>query len=139
MPAYEGCIMNTYPFSIYKRANRSCYSVSFKDNNGKYLRPVSTGKKTENEALQAAFQMLRDGIPQKKAAIPVNALSLNDVVRKLKGDDEAQTLLAELKRLDYVKSYVQSKSLGAVDFITFLDVFWDWESSPYTKEKPRYT
>jgi len=53
--------MNAYPFSIFKRADRSCYSVSFKDANGKYLPPVSTGKKTEAEAMQAAFQMLSNG------------------------------------------------------------------------------
>nr|AGS53537.1 hypothetical protein [uncultured bacterium contig00062] len=54
--------MNAYPFSLFKRADRSCYSVSFKDADGKYLRPVSTGKKDETEALQAAFKMMRDGI-----------------------------------------------------------------------------
>jgi len=58
--------MNAYPFSIFKRADRSCFSVSFKDANGKYLRPVSTGKKTEAEVIQVAFAMLRDGIPQGK-------------------------------------------------------------------------
>jgi len=54
--------MNAYPFSIFKRADRACYSVSFKDKNGKYLPPVSTGKKTEDEAMQAAFKMMSDGI-----------------------------------------------------------------------------
>jgi len=50
--------MNAYLFSLFKRADRSCYSVSFKDEAGKYLRPVSTGIKTEDEALQAAFKMI---------------------------------------------------------------------------------
>jgi len=67
--------MNAYPFSIFKRADRSCYSVSFKDENGKYLRPVSTGKKTEAEAVQAAFAMLRDGISHNKKAVTVQDLS----------------------------------------------------------------
>ena len=69
--------MNAYPFSIFKRADRSCFSVSFKDPNGKYLRPVSTGKRTEAEALQAAFIMLREGIQQKQKTVTVNDLSLN--------------------------------------------------------------
>jgi hypothetical protein len=56
--------MNAYPFSIFKRADRPCYLVSFKDDNGKYLPPFSTKKKTEAEALKVAFQWLRDGIPQ---------------------------------------------------------------------------
>ena len=57
--------MNALPFSSIKRADRSCYSVSFKDANGKCLRPVSTGKKTEKEALEIAFKWLRDGVDRK--------------------------------------------------------------------------
>ncbi len=57
--------MNALPFSVFKRTDRSCFSVSFKAPDGKYLRPVSTGKKTEPEAIQAAFQMYRDGITTK--------------------------------------------------------------------------
>ena len=74
--------MNDYPFSVFKRADRSCYSVSFKDSSGKYLRPVSTGKKTEKEAMDMAFIWLRDGIPQKEVAIRVSDLPLKDTVRK---------------------------------------------------------
>jgi len=47
--------MNAYLFSIFKSADRACYSVSFKDPNGKYLRPISTGKKNEADALQIAL------------------------------------------------------------------------------------
>jgi len=129
--------MNALPFSIFKRADRSCYSVSFKDADGKYLRPVSTGKKTENEAMEIAFKWLRDGIPQKEAALRVSDLSLKDVVRKIKHGDEAEILLTELRRLGWVKSYVHSDTPGAVDFISFLNEFWDWEKSPYIKEKLR--
>ena len=69
--------MNAYPFSIFKRADRSCYSVSFKDADGKYLRPVSTGKKTENEAMEIAFKWLRDGISQKKEQVKQYFLRLS--------------------------------------------------------------
>jgi hypothetical protein len=126
-----------YPFSIFKRADRSCYSVSFKDVNGKYLRPVSTGKKTEKEAMEVAFMWLRDGIPQKEAVLKVSDLSLKYMARKIKAGDEAETLLTELRRLGWVKSYVQSETPGAVDLISFLNSFWDWDNSPYIKEKQR--
>ena len=66
---YKRYFMNAYPFSIFKRADRSCYSVSFKDANGKYLPPVSSGKKTEKEAIEIAFKWLRDGIPQNENPI----------------------------------------------------------------------
>ena len=73
------CEVRYERLSIFKRADRSCYSVSFKDVNGKYLRPVSTGKKTEKEAMKVAFMWLRDGIPQKETALKVSDLSLTDI------------------------------------------------------------
>jgi hypothetical protein len=69
--------MNALPFSIYKRADRSCYSVAFKDADGKYLRPVSTGKKTENEAMEITFKWLSDGISQKKEQVKQYFLRLS--------------------------------------------------------------
>ena len=39
--------MNAYPFSVFKRTDRPCFLVSFKDDTGKYLPPLSTKKKTE--------------------------------------------------------------------------------------------
>jgi len=50
----------SYPFSIFKRADRSSFLVSFKDSNGKYLPPVSIKKKTHGGAVQVAFHWLRD-------------------------------------------------------------------------------
>jgi len=58
--------MNAYPFSVFKRTDRPYFLVSFKDETGKYLPPVSTKKKSEAEAMEVAFKWLRDGIPQKK-------------------------------------------------------------------------
>jgi len=98
--------MNACLFSIYKRADRSCYSVSFKDADGNYLRPISTGKKTENEAREIAYLWLRDGIPHNKKELKVHDLSLKDVARKIKSKEEAEILLAELRRFGCVKSYV---------------------------------
>ena len=77
--------------------------MSFKDANGKYLPPISTGKKTENEAMEVAFKWLRDGIPQKNKALKVNDLTLKDVPRKIKTDAETEMLLAELKMLSKEK------------------------------------
>jgi len=129
--------MNAYPFSVFKRTDRPCFLVSFKDDTGKYLPPLSTKKKTEEEAREVAFKWLRNGIPQKKAAVRVSDLSMKDMVRKIKAGEEAETLLTELRRLGWVKSFVQSETPGAVDFISFLTEFWDWDTSPYIKEKRR--
>jgi integrase len=129
--------MNAYPFSIFKRADRSCFSVAFKDQNGKYLRPVSTGKKNEADAIQAAFAMLRDGIPQGKKSVTVHDLSLKDMVRKMNTGTEADIVLSEMKRLGWVKSVILKNTPQAVDFISFLTSFWDWNTSPYINDKLR--
>jgi integrase len=137
MPDLQRCNVNEYPFSVFKRADRPAYLVAFKDENGKYLSPVSTKKRTEAEAIQTAFLWLRDGIPQKQAALNVKDLSLKDTARKVGNTTEADIMLKELKRQGWIKNYVLADTPQAQDFSTFLTDFWDWEKSAYIKEKRR--
>jgi integrase len=129
-------VMNAYPFSIFKRADRPFYMVSFKDNNGKFLSPISTKKKTEDEAFKIAYQWLRDGVPKKDKTVTVQDLSLINAARRITGS-EAEIVINELKRNGLVKSCIFNGSTQAVDFISFLKNFWDWETSPYINEKLR--
>jgi len=129
--------MSTYPFSVFKKANRNYYQVSFKDDDGKYLPPLSTKKKTEDEAREVAFKWLRDGIPQKNNTLRVNDLSLIDAMRSIKTKDEAETALVELRRLGWVKGFTVKETPAAEGFIQFMTTFWDWDTSPYIREKLR--
>jgi hypothetical protein len=130
--------MKSLPFSVFKRANRPCYSVSFKNEaTGEYHPAISTRQKTEAEAVKTAFAWLRDGIPQKREPLKVESLALKDVARKIKTKAEADTLLGEMKRMGWVKSYVLAESPVAQDFILFLSEFWDWNKSAYIAEKRR--
>ena len=129
--------MNTYPFSIYKRADRPYFLVSFKNADGKFLAGISTKKKTEDEAMAVAFQWLRDGIPQKNEAFQTHELILKDAVRKIQTNTEAEAMLSELKRLGWIKNGVVKETPAAVSFISFLSGFWEWETSPYISEKLR--
>jgi integrase len=129
--------MDAYPFCVFKRADRPSFLVKFKDEAGNYLPPLSTKKTTREEAMKVAFKWLRDGIPQKKAVVRVNDLSVKDMARKLKQGDDVDTLLTELNRLGWVKSFVRKDTPQAEDFISFLTNFWNWETSPYIKEKLR--
>ena len=126
-----------YPFSIFKRADRPSYLVSFKDDEGKYLPPLSTKKKTEDEALQIAFRWLKEGIPQKQSQTSVQDLSLKNTARKINTGSEAEIIIKEFKRSGLVKKYIMNDTPQAVDFISYLKTFWDWETSPYIKEKLR--
>jgi hypothetical protein len=113
-------------------------SVSFKnEETGEYYPAISTRQKTEAEAVKTAFAWLRDGIPQKRMPVKVQDLALKDVARKIKTKAEAETLLNEMKRTGWIKSYVLSESPAAQDFTQFLSEFWDWEKPPYVREKRR--
>jgi integrase len=129
--------MPTYPFSLFKRADRPCFLVSFKDENGKYLPPLSTKMKDEQEALKIAFQWLQDGVPKKQNTVKVHSLSLRETVKSLKDNEEAQTMITELKRQGWLKSFVINNTPQAEEFIQFLSNFWNWDNSPYIKEKLR--
>jgi hypothetical protein len=64
--------MKSLPFSLFKRADRPCYMVSFKNEvTGEYLPAVSTRQKSESEAMKTAFAWLRDGIPGKEGRTDV--------------------------------------------------------------------
>ena len=129
--------MNAYPFSVFKRADRPSFLVSFKDDDGNYLPPLSTKKKTEAEALQVAFKWLKEGIPQKQNKTTVLDLSLKNAARKINSEGEAKIIINELKRSGLVKTFVMSNTEQAEDFISFLKTFWDWNISPYINEKLR--
>jgi integrase len=62
---------------------------------------------------------------------------MSEMLRKLKDGSEVEKVMAELQRSGWVKSYVQKDTFGAVDFVSFLKTFWDWETSPYVTEKRR--
>jgi integrase len=132
--------MKGLPFSVFKRANRPCYSVSFKNEaTGEYYPAISTRQKDEAEAVKTAFAWLRDGIPQKRRAVRVQVqdMALKDTARKIKTIAEAEILIEEMKKAGWVKSYVLAESQAAQEFAAFLSDFWDWEKSPYIKEKRR--
>ena len=100
--------MTPVPFSLFKSADRSTYCVVFKDDQGKQLSKISTKKKSYDEALQVAYQWLRDGIPQKQNTVRVHNLSLRETVKSLKDSTDAETMIAELKKQGWLKSFVMS-------------------------------
>ncbi|MGL4982242.1 MAG: hypothetical protein ACRC4W_05245 [Treponemataceae bacterium] len=50
---------NALPFSVFKRSNRSYFSVKFKNKEtGKYTSPISTGQTDEKKAIQTAWDKI---------------------------------------------------------------------------------
>jgi integrase len=130
--------MKSLPFSVFKRADRPCYSVSFKNEaTGEYYPAISTRQKTEAEAVKTAFIWLREKKKKKREPLKVESLALKDVARKIKTRAEAEMLLEEIKRMGWIKSYVLAESTAAHGFTLFLSEFWDWNKSAYIAEKRR--
>jgi integrase len=124
------------PFSVSRRKGRRFYYVQFKGEKGEYLPAISTKQTTEAAAIETAFKWLREGIPSRKNDINVDLL-MREALREIKTTSEADFVCRELKRLGLLKTYVIPMSKQDVDFVDFLYGFWDYDTSPYVKERLR--
>jgi integrase len=128
------------PFSVFKRANRPCYVVAFKNpQTGKYLTPISTRQVTETAAIQTAFEWFRDGIPQQSGkAVDLKQYTLREMAKDADlTEADAIFIIKELQRRGFLKSAVLAGTKQDRDFAEFLTNFWDYDNSPYIKEKLR--
>ncbi|GHV84252.1 hypothetical protein AGMMS50212_15920 [Spirochaetia bacterium] len=124
-------------FSVFKKASRNYYQVSFKDKDGKYLPAISTKQKTEAAAYQTAMQWLKEGIPAKQETLNVKQIELKELSRKIETPKELKPILDDLRRRGLLKSFVLSGTEQAQNFVDFLTDFWTWEKSAYIQEKCR--
>jgi integrase len=133
-------MLESLPYSIFKRANRPYYLVSFKDEiTGQYLPAISTKQLTKAGAVKTAIQWLRDGIPQKgSTAIDLQKLSLRSLFRDAALTlDDAAFFIEELKRRGLIRSAVFAGTKQDRDFGQFLEDCWTWDKSDYIAEKLR--
>jgi len=131
--------MKNLPFLVFRRSKRPFYSVKIKnEQTGKYLPEISTKKETKTEAIQIAFDWLKNGLPQKGEIVNFKKYTLRHMAKETDiTQDDAEFICKELQRRGLLKSYVLKESVQAVDFVTYLTDFWNWEKSPYIKEKLR--
>ena len=124
--------MPRLPFSLSRRSGREFIYVQFKNSQGRYLPAVSTRQTSDAAALETAFKWYREGIPLKKngrISIP-----LKEALRDIKNEMDVSYVCEELQRRGLLKTFVLAESPQAVDFGTFLENFWDFDSSPYITE-----
>jgi integrase len=131
--------MAKLPFSVFRRSGRRYYSVSFKNEaTGEYLPAISTKQETETAAIQTAFLWLKDGIPRQGATVTLKKYSLRDMAREADiSTADCEYICKELHRRGLVKTYTLTESPAAVSVEDFIQTFWDFETSPYIKEKLR--
>jgi hypothetical protein len=73
--------------------------------------------------------------PPKQETVKVRQLSLKSLARGISTEQEAETVLKELKRLGFLREYILAGTDKARGLIEFLSGFWDWQTSPYIQEK----
>jgi integrase len=127
--------MEHLPFCVFKRTGREFYYVKFKNEAGKYAPAISTKQKTKASAIATAYEWLKKGMPI--AGGGNVAISVMDALKQVQTTEEANFVCRELKRRGLLKSFVVTGSRQDVDFPSYLQNFWDYDASPYVKEKLR--
>lgn len=122
-------------FSVFSWEGRRFYYLQFKGEKGEYLPAVSTKQTSEAAAIETIFKWLREGRPTKNGGRI--GISVQEALRDIKTTSEADVVCKELKWQGLLKSYVVTESKQAVDFPAYLQNFWDYDASPYVKEKLR--
>jgi hypothetical protein len=131
--------MQDLPFSVLNRSGRKYFYVAFKsETDGSYLPSISTKQTTKADAVRIAWEWHSKGVPN-----PANRKSIeqSSIVHAMKkaviSTDEARAIIDELKKRGLIKSAIMAGSKGDRDFVEFLLEFWDFDRSPYVKEKLR--
>jgi integrase len=127
------------PFSVFLRGNRPNYYVAFKnETTGRYLPAISTKKTKEVDAVRQAWVWYREGIPRRGVQLDLKIASLRDNIRQADISlADAEFIIQDMKRRGFVLSCVFAGASDAVRFSDYLLEFWDFERSPYIREKLR--
>ncbi|MCL1910654.1 MAG: hypothetical protein FWG13_00410 [Leptospirales bacterium] len=129
--------MNSQPFSIFKRKDGKYFYVSFKNDDGKYSCAKSTKQTKKDAAIRTAWEWQINGMPVKtkngNVRVPISIKqSLSNVTV-----DDISYLCEQWIKKGFLKSYVLPETKAAIDFIQYMFEFWDYDKSPYVKEKLR--
>ena len=127
------------PFSVFRRGNRPCYYVALKnEETGDYLPAISTKKITKDAAIRQAWVWFKKDIPVKGGSLDLKTRSLHDTIRHASlSMPDAEFIMGELRRRGLVLSCVFAGTPDAVIFAEFIEEFWDYDRSPYIREKLR--
>lgn len=122
--------------------NKVFYAELVNPETGKRLTARSTGKTERDEALLVIAQWLQDGVPvgPMRRTRPISvALGLDSILSSIRktelNNDDAMTIVNVLRDRGLIDITAVKSGKGSEDFISFLETFWDYKSSPYVHEK----
>jgi integrase len=131
--------MITAPFTVFLRKGSPNYYVQFKNEvTGDYMPAISTRQKTKAAAMKTAWAWHSNGIPRKTNKQTVAERSLIDTAHKADiTQNDVEKIITEFQRRGFIKGAILAGSKADRDFCGFLLEFWDFDRSPYVKEKLR--
>lgn len=117
-------------FSLSQRYDSPYWYVSFKNPyTMKYGTKKSTGTTNKQEAIKVAYKMLFD-----EKANPI--LPILEALRSMElTATDAAEIVAILDKKQLISTIITKSDAGAEGITAFLTRFWDYETSPYVKEK----
>ena len=130
-------------YYVHKRKNGIFYVEYVNAENGKKLSARSTGEKDKIKAQVKAELWLVNGVPTGRLKKPrpiVEAAGIESIIRSIRKSEliaeDALRIVSTLKSMGLIDvSAVKNTGQGAVPFIQFLETFWNYDESPYIKDK----
>ncbi len=127
-------------YSLFRRGS-TWYVQFYNPHTRKYLSARSTGETSRTAALLVVSQWLRDGVPDptRGARRLRELLDLDLAISIIRSApltiDDAGRIVQALKDRDLIRDATVGAGAVSEPLITFLERFWDYEQSPYVRER----
>ena len=129
-------------YYLHTRHNGVIYAELVDPQTGAKLTARSTGTKSRDEALLVIAGWLKSGIPSGRVRKPRTleaAAGIENVLKVIRradlNSDDALRIVQALKDRELIDIAAVKPGRGSVPFTKFLEEFWDYEASPYIREK----
>ena len=131
----------TKPYLIFK-AHTGIYYAQIRLADGSLSNNKSTGCRNRTEAERTVMEWIVTGnIPARVGSKDSKGKSIdkirlfNDLRTAEFDSDDINNIIKILKERNYLYSAVASTSKGSIPIEDFLENFWDYDKSPYVKDK----
>ena len=126
-------------FSLYRRG-RIWYAAFYNPTIKRYADARSTRETSRNSALLRAAEWDKWGIPERGGRRAVrDTLNIDTILETIRQTEltakDAARIVSTLKSRDLIEYAVMKNGPGAEALVPFLQRFWNYEESPYVREK----
>lgn len=129
-------------FYLHTRKNGIFYAELVDPATGRKMSAKSTGTASRDEALLVVARWLSDGVPtgrlrrRRPLELAFNLESILELIRKTDlTPEDAERIVKALQSRDLVTFSVVKRGPASEPLLTFLARFWNYDESPYVREK----